>query len=158
MIRAMPAAVILVLLLAGLLALVPVWRLRVAGWPPAWLFASWVAYAVMILVVMRFVTLTRFVLPVLVIAYVAPFVAGPERLARLLGGRRTEPPRPVINVTPAPPPALAPSPRKRSGGRTLRADPPGGDRPDPSLEPVHADGDIGEVGDVADVADAGDAS
>ena len=45
MIRACRPRVILVFLLAGLLALVPVWRLRVAGWPPAWLFASWVTYA-----------------------------------------------------------------------------------------------------------------
>src|SRR4051812_50210809 len=102
MIRAMSAAVILVLLLAGLLALVPVWRLRVAGWPPAWLLGAWVTYAVLILLVMRFAGLTRFVLPVLVVAYVLPYVAGPERLARVLRGR-AQASRPVINVTPEPP-------------------------------------------------------
>jgi len=147
MIRAMPAAVILVLLLAGLLALVPVWRLRVAGWPPAWLFGSWVAYAVMILVTMRFAAVTKFVLPLLVIAYVAPFVAGPERLARVLGGRRTAAPRRVIDVTPPAPPALAAAPRRRPGARTLRADPPGGEVFDAPPGPV-VDGD----------ADGGDAS
>src|SRR3954470_18463883 len=83
MIGSMPAAVLLVFLLAGLLALVPVWRLRAAAWPPAWLFAAWLTYAILILVVMRFATLTRFMLPLLVVLYLAPFVAGPERLARL---------------------------------------------------------------------------
>ena len=123
----MPVAVILVVLLAGLLALIPVWRLRVAGWPQAWLFASWVTYAVLILVVMRFVGVTRFVLPVLVVLYVAPFVAGPERLARLLGRQRAEPPRTVIDVTPKPPPALPATKPKKVAGRTLHADPPGGE-------------------------------
>ena len=123
----MPAALILVVLLAGLLALVPVWRLRVAGWPPAWLFASWVTYAVLILVVMRFVGITRFVLPVLVVLYVAPFVAGPERLAKILGRQRTEQPRTVIDVTPKPPPALPTSKPRKPAGRTLHADPPGGE-------------------------------
>jgi hypothetical protein len=122
-----PAALILVVLLAGLLALVPVWRLRVAGWPPTWLFASWVAYGVLILLVMRFVGVTRFVLPVLVVLYVAPFVAGPERLARIFGRQRTEPPRTVIDVTPKPPPALPASKPKKAAGRTLHADPPGGE-------------------------------
>jgi hypothetical protein len=123
-----PAAVLLVFLLAGLLALIPVWRLRVAGWPPAWLFASWVTYAVVILVVMRFAAVTRYVLPILVVLYVLPFVAGPERLARLVGGRRREAPRTIIDVTPKPPPAIPPAPRpRRTAARTLHADPPGGE-------------------------------
>jgi hypothetical protein len=141
MIRAMSAAVILVFLLAGLLALVPVWRLRGAGWPPAWLFASWVTYGVLILFVMRFAALTKFVLPVLIVLYVAPFVAGPERLARLLGAQRTEEPRPVIDVTPAPAPAIPPAPRKRGAGRTLHADPPGNEAVDVT-PPTGSGGDL----------------
>jgi hypothetical protein len=123
----MPAAVLLVLLLAGLLALVPVWRLRAAAWPPAWLFAAWLTYAVLILVVMRFATLTRFMLPLLVVLYLAPFIAGPERLARLVPRRPVEEPRPVIDVTPQPAASLPPAERPRSRGRVLRADPPGGE-------------------------------
>lgn len=129
----MPAAVILVLLLAGLLALVPVWRLRTAGWPPAWLFAAWLTYAVLILAVMRFAAVTRFLLPILVVLYIAPYVIGPERLGRLVP-RRQEPERPVIDVTPKPPEGLpepevatpARPPRGRTG-RGLNADPPGAD-------------------------------
>jgi len=137
MIVEMLPALILVFLLAGLLALVPVWRLRTANWPPAWLFAAWVTYGVIILLVMRFAGVTRFLLPILVVAYIAPFVVGPERLSRLVP-RRREPERTVIDVTPPPPdglpdpgngmdaspvkPATRPPRRTRRG---LRADPPG---------------------------------
>jgi hypothetical protein len=144
----MPEVVLIVFLLAGLLALVPVWRLRAAGWPPAWLFASWVTYAVVILLVMRFAALTKYLLPILIVLYVAPFVAGPERLARVLGGRRRQEPRRVIDVTPKPPPSLAPA-RKRSAGRTLHADPPGGEVID--VSPLPAAGDVA----AADGADGG---
>ncbi len=125
----MPAAVLLVFLLAGLLALVPVWRLRVAGWPAGWLAASWATYGVLILLVMRFVTVSRFLLPILVVLYVAPFVAGPERLARLLRRGRTDPPRPVKDVTPEAPRPLPATRRERmrSSARSLHADPPGGE-------------------------------
>lgn len=77
---------IVTLLLVGILALIPVWRLRIAGWPPRWLFAAWLVIALMALLVLRFPGPARFLLPFLVLAYVAPFVAGPERLTRVLGG------------------------------------------------------------------------
>ena len=57
-------------------------------------------YGVLILVVMRFAGVTRFLLPILVVAYIAPFVVGPERLSRLVP-QRQEPERTVIDVTPA---------------------------------------------------------
>ena len=142
MIGTMSPALIIVLLLAGLLALVPVWRLQTARWPRQWLFASWVVYALMILAAMRFGAASRFLIPVLVVLYLAPFVAGPERLARLVRSR-PEPPRPIIDVTPAPPaglpgpepgapagePAIRARPRRRAG-RGLHADPPGMDEDD----------------------------
>ena len=45
---------------------------------------------------------TRLLIPILLIAYLAPFVAAPDRLARVLrrGGRRDPPPPPIKNVTP----------------------------------------------------------
>lgn len=101
----MSPALLVVLLIACLLALVPVWRLNVAGWSVRSLFTAWVLYTVGILVAVRFAAATRFLLPILVLAYVAPFVAGPERLARVFGGRRRSR-RTVIDVTPAPAPAL----------------------------------------------------
>ena len=44
---------LLIVLVAGLIALMPVWRLRVAGWPTRWLVAAWLAYAVLIFVAVR---------------------------------------------------------------------------------------------------------
>ena len=53
-----------------------------AGWSLAWLL-----YAAAIFAAVRAPLATRFLLPILVLAYVAPFVAGPERLTRVLRGR-----------------------------------------------------------------------
>ena len=101
----MTPGLILVLLVALLVAMIPVWRLNQAGWRPGVLFTAWLVYAVSILVVLRVPGPTRFVLPILVLAYVAPFVAGPERLSRVMGPRRPRA-RPVIDVTPRPPAGL----------------------------------------------------
>jgi hypothetical protein len=116
----MNPGLLLLLLVACLLALLPTWRLRVAGWPARWLLAAWLAYAVTIVLAVRFAAAFRFLLPVLVLAYIAPFIAGPERLARVL--RRRTPPRPVIDVTPRPAPGL-PAPDASAGpGDTDRDD------------------------------------
>ena len=97
--------------------MLPVWRLRLAGWPARWLFAAWLVYALGIILAVRFAGAFRFLLPILVLAYVAPFVAGPERLARVLRGRRREEPA-IIDVTPKPAPGLPePAGRTRRPGR-----------------------------------------
>jgi len=101
----MPPALLLTVLVACLLALLPVWRLRVAGWPGRSLLAAWLLYALAIVAIVRFPGPFRFLVPILVLAMVAPFVAGPERLSRALGGRRP-PGRVIIDVTPTPPPGL----------------------------------------------------
>ncbi len=116
------------LLLVMLAALIPVRRLSVAGWSAGALFTAWVVYAVGLFVGLRLPGLARFVLPVMIIAFVLPFVAGPERLARLLGRRRA---RPVINVTPPPAPGLgepqeaAPQTTTDPGGRPSQRWAPG---------------------------------
>jgi hypothetical protein len=107
----MSPALLLTFLVAGLVALVPVWRLHVAGWPARWLLTAWVLYAVGIFVAARFPAVDRFLAPILVLAYVAPFVAGPERLSRVLNGR----PRShgvIIDVTPRPAPGLPEPPAR----------------------------------------------
>ena len=111
----MSPLLLVILIVAGLLAMIPVWRLRVAGWPRRWLVVAWLVYAVSIFAAVRAPVASRFLLPILVLAYVAPFVAGPERLTRVLRGR-TAPPRPIINVTPHPPTSLPPV--RRSDGET----------------------------------------
>ena len=58
--------------------------------------------------------LIRFVIPILVLAFLAPFVAGPERVTRVLAGRRPAP-GVVIDVTPRPAPGLAEPPRRVEG-------------------------------------------
>lgn len=101
MIGPMSPLVLLTLLLVSLLTLVPVWRLRVAGWPPRWLAAAWMTLTIVGVLVVQFPGPARFLIPLLVLAYVAPFVAGPERLTRVLGGRQEREVRGVvIDVTP----------------------------------------------------------
>ncbi|HEY3334719.1 MAG TPA: hypothetical protein VGK16_05715 [Candidatus Limnocylindrales bacterium] len=115
----MSPVLLLIVLVAALIGLIPVWRLRVAGWPQRWLATAWVLYAGAIFLAVRAPIATRFLLPILVLAYVAPFVAGPERLTRVLRGPG-EPPRPVIDVTPRPPDGLP------DGDSPERDDEPGG--------------------------------
>jgi hypothetical protein len=107
----------LLLIVACLVAMLPVWRLRLAGWPAKWLLAAWLVYSIGIILAVRFAAAFRFLLPILVLAYVAPFVAGPERLARVLRGRRREEPV-VIDVTPKPAPGLPEPAEGDEAGRT----------------------------------------
>ncbi len=114
------------ILVVGLVALLPVWRLRVAGWPARWLFAAWVAYTLLIFVAVRLPAL-RLVIPILVLAFLAPFVAGPERVTRVLAGKRASP-GVVIDVTPRPAPGLA-EPSRRVEGEVVDDEPGSGDDP-----------------------------
>ena len=118
----MPPLLLLTVLVAGLLALLPVWRLHVAGWPTRWLVTSWVLYTLGILVVLRLPTI-RFVIPIVVLAFLAPFVAGPERVTRVLVGRRTTH-GVVIDVTPRETPGTPEAPR-RVTGEVIDDDPEG---------------------------------
>jgi hypothetical protein len=116
----MSPALLLTLILAALLATLPVRRLHQAGWPTGALVSSWVVYLILAIAGLEFGAGSRYVLPVLVVLFAAPFAAGQARLekaARLLGARPT-PDRPVINVTPPDAPGLAgpdpdPAPRRR---------------------------------------------
>lgn len=89
----------------GLLVLLPARRLQLAGFAGR----SIGAYALFLWLIAFFVAIrpgaTRFLIPILVIAYIAPFVVAPERVARVLRIRRVrrEPPAPAVkNVTPPP--------------------------------------------------------
>ncbi len=124
----MTPALLLILLVAGLIALLPVWRLHLAGWPLRWLLTAWLVYGAWILVTIRFPGPVRFLIPLLVLAFVAPFVAGPERLSRVLRDRSRPAPGVVINVTPRPPASLPEPPRRVEGEIVDPPDP--GDRSD----------------------------
>lgn len=91
-----------VALVLGLVVLLPARRLQLAGLSGrsigSYALCLWLlAFAVLVRP-----GVTRFLIPILIIAYVAPFVAGPERIARVARrGRRRPPPSPPIkNVTP----------------------------------------------------------
>jgi hypothetical protein len=101
----MPAPWLLALaLVLGLLMLVPARRLRSAGLDPSTIgFYAVVVWALAMLVAVRPFG-TRVLVPVVLLAFLAPFLAPPETIARLL--RRREPPRPIKDVTPPDPPEL----------------------------------------------------
>jgi hypothetical protein len=115
----MNPALLAMILVAMLIALLPVWRLRVAGWPTRSLLIAWVLYAAGVFAALR-VPGMRLLVPILVLAYVAPFVAGPERLTRVLKGRPRG--RVVIDVTPRPAPGL-PEPSDEEGSPNDDQDP-----------------------------------
>jgi hypothetical protein len=93
----------------GLLVLIPARRLRAAG-----LSRSSVGlYVLVIWGLAMFVAIrpgaTRIVIPLVLLAYLAPFIAGPDVLGRVL--RRRPAPPPIKNVTPPDPPSLPPERR-----------------------------------------------
>ena len=103
----MPAPWLLALgLILGLIVLIPARRLQIAGFSAltTGTYAA-VLWLVGMLIAVRGLGL-RFMVPILLIAYLAPFVAGPERMARIV--RRQRPPGstgsggvpPMKNVTP----------------------------------------------------------
>jgi hypothetical protein len=88
----------------GLLVLIPARRLRSAGLSRG----SVGLYVLVIWCLAMFVAIrpgaTRIVIPLLLLAYLAPFIAGPDVLGRVL--RRRPPPPPIKNVTPPDPPEI----------------------------------------------------
>ncbi len=79
------------LLLAGLLVLIvliPTRRLYLAGWPTGALFGYFLFVYLLALVVAELRGPARFLVPLLVIAYLAPFVTARDGIARLMGRTR----------------------------------------------------------------------
>ena len=93
----------------GLLVLIPARRLRATGLSRG----SVGLYVLVIWGLAVFVAIrpgaTRIVIPLLLLAYLAPFIAGPDVLGRVLRRRRSPPP--IKNVTPPDPPSLPPERR-----------------------------------------------
>jgi hypothetical protein len=95
-------------LVLALLMLIPARRLRAAG------LSSGVVglYALAIWALAMFVAIrpgaTRLVIPLLLLGYLAPFIASPEVIGRFL--RRGPPRRPIKDVTPPDPPEIGPGP------------------------------------------------
>jgi len=93
-------------LLLGLVVLLPARRLQLGGVASQWI----AAYALCVWLLAFFLVVrpigARFLVPILIVAYVAPFVAGPERVRAIIrrgpGGRngRGDTPPAMKNVTP----------------------------------------------------------
>ena len=100
-------------LVLGLLVLVPARRLQLAGLAPRTIgLLAATLWALGMLVAIRPVS-SRVLIPILLIAYIAPFVTAPDRLGRVLGrgGVRGPAPRPPMkNVTPSEPPDVSDTP------------------------------------------------
>jgi hypothetical protein len=98
----LPPALLALGLALGLVVLLPARRLQLAGLAGRsiglYALALWILG---VLVAIR-PGATRLLIPILLIAYLAPFVAAPDRIARVLrrGGRRDPPPPPIKDVTP----------------------------------------------------------
>jgi hypothetical protein len=89
-------------LVLGLMVLLPARRLQLAGLTPRAIGLYALAIWLMgFLLAIRPVG-ARFLIPILVLAYIVPFVAAPERVGRFLRrGQLLDPPRPPIkDVTP----------------------------------------------------------
>ena len=103
-----PPALLALALVVGLLVLLPARRLQLAGLSPQviGLYAACLWLGGFLLAIRPIGA--RFLLPILLLAYIAPFVAAPERVGRLLRrGQPRDPPRPPMkDVTPRddPPP------------------------------------------------------
>jgi hypothetical protein len=89
-------------LVAGLLVLLPARRLQLAGMSGRTIGTYALFVWLLGLAVIARPGVTRFLIPILLIAYIAPFVASPERIERITRRRgRGDPPRPPIkDVTP----------------------------------------------------------
>lgn len=86
----------------GVIVLLPARRLQLAGLSGR----SIGLYALGLWLAAFFVAIrpgaTRFLIPIILIAYIAPFAAAPERVVRVLrrGGHGDPPPPPIKDVTP----------------------------------------------------------
>jgi hypothetical protein len=108
----LPAPALLAVgLVLGLIILLPARRLQLAGFSgrAIGLYAICLWALAFFLAVRPVPVVARFLIPILLIAYLAPFVAAPGRLSRIVARGRdrggpdgtSEPPKPPIkNVTP----------------------------------------------------------
>jgi hypothetical protein len=108
--RVLPPFVIALGLGLALLVLLPAWRLQLAGLDARWIGGYAATVWGLAMLVALFPGTMRFLVPILLIAWVAPFVVAPERLGRVLrrGGRGGGLAR---NVTPGDGPAPRPPDR-----------------------------------------------
>ncbi|MEA2619521.1 MAG: hypothetical protein QOC97_294 [Chloroflexota bacterium] len=112
-------ALLAIALVLGLVVLLPARRLQLAGFRGRSIgaYAAFL-WALAFVLAIRPIA-ARFLIPILVIAYLAPFVVAPARMARMLargrGGHHEPAPPPMKNVTP-PDERVAPGGSEGPGG------------------------------------------
>jgi hypothetical protein len=88
-------------LVFGLIVLLPARRMQLAGLPGR--LAGWYAFALWLgALLVSLSPAARFLVPIVFIAYLAPFIVAPERLGRIArrGRGDDDGPRPIKDVTP----------------------------------------------------------
>jgi hypothetical protein len=102
----LPPGLLALGLVLGLLVLLPARRLQLAGISSRAIGAY--AAILWFLALVAAAGPTRILVPILLVAYLAPFVAAPDRLGRIVQRRRGPGPPPMKDVTP-------PGPVERDG-------------------------------------------
>jgi hypothetical protein len=91
----MPSLAFVVLIVViGLLVMIPTRRLFLAGWTPSALTAYFLVVGALALFVAELRGPARYLLPILVVAYIAPFITARDGIARLRGRLGGAPPAP----------------------------------------------------------------
>ena len=108
----MPSLALVALVVAiGLLVLIPTRRLFISGWSARALAIYFFGLVALGLLVAELRAPARFLIPLLVVAYIAPFVTARDGIRRLFGRPRTDA-RPVVRPSPRPslpePPVVVP--------------------------------------------------
>ena len=81
----LPPIVIALALLCALAVLPPARRLQLAGLPAGWI-GTYAAAVWILALVMALLPSGRFLFPIVLLAWVGPFIVAPERLGRVLRG------------------------------------------------------------------------
>jgi hypothetical protein len=127
-----PSLALVALVVAiGLLVLIPTRRLFIAGWSGRALAIYFFGLVALGVIVAELRTPARFLIPLLVVAYVAPFVTARDGIRRLFGRPRAEA-RPVIRPSPRPslpepPVVVAPDDPEAASARPVGTRVDGGD-------------------------------
>ncbi len=104
-------AFVFLVVVIGLLVMIPTRRLFLAGWSPGALTAYFLGVLALGLFVAELRGPARYLIPILVVAYLAPFVTARAGLARLRGRIGGDPGAPDAGTGANPTPGRRPDPK-----------------------------------------------
>jgi hypothetical protein len=95
-----PVFLVTLVVVLAILVAIPTRRLYLAGWR-GWPLLTYFAFVFLLAILVAEVRgPARFLVPILVVAYLGPFVTARDGVARLLGRGPDHPDRPMKDVTP----------------------------------------------------------